>query len=315
MTRPLAALTGATGFLGAQLVRALDSAGFSVRALARREPSPPGWGEVRPEVVAGDLADEAALERLVDGAAVVVHCAAAIKAQDAAGFMSVNRDGTARLAEVARRRSPEALFLLVSSLAARAPRVSSYAASKAAAESAAAATLSPDRLAVVRPPAIYGPGDRETLTLFRAAASSPVLPVLSGPARTALIHVEDAAAQVAALAVRGGGGSWALADDRPEGYGWREILQAAGVAVGRRPWLAPIPPSMLPGLNRATGVVGRLFGGCALMSDDKLGELMHPDWAVGRAEMAAGLPPPRYDLATGFASAVRWYRAAGWLGQ
>ena len=48
-----------------------------------------------------------------------------------------------------------------------------------AGEDAAAAAIPPGRLTVVRPPAIYGPGDRETFAVFRIARASPVLPVLS----------------------------------------------------------------------------------------------------------------------------------------
>ena len=102
MSRPLAAVTGSTGFLGVHLVRALHQAGFRVRALARREPAQPGWGGAEPEVVAGDLSDGSSLERLVDGAAVVVHVAGAIRAPDLAAFMAVNRDGSARLADAVR---------------------------------------------------------------------------------------------------------------------------------------------------------------------------------------------------------------------
>lgn len=313
-SRPLAALTGATGFLGAHLVRALDGAGFAVRVLARRDPSPPGWGDARPEVVAGDLSDVAALERLAEGADVVVHAAGAIRAPSLAAFLAVNRDGGVRLAESVRRRAPDARFLLVSSLAARSPEVSAYAASKRAGESAAAESFAPERFTVVRPPVLYGPGDRETLALFQAARLSPVLPVLSARARIALLHVEDAAAQIAALALRTGGGTYTLADARPEGYGWREILSGAGAAVGRRPALAPIPLGLLPAIAGASGLIGRVTGKPPTISADKVRELLHPDWGVNPLEMAPGAPPPRYGLETGFAAAVAWYRTAGWLG-
>lgn len=314
MTRPLAALTGATGFLGAHLVRALGAAGYQVRVLARREPSPPGWGDIRPEVIPGDLSDTAALDRLVDGADAVVHCAAAIRAEGLAGFMAVNRDGAARMADAARRLAPDAHFLLISSLAARAPEISAYAASKRAGESAVAGAIPPDRLTIVRPPAIFGPGDRETLTLFQAAALSPVLPLPSTGGRMTLMHVEDTATQIAALAARPACGAvYTLAGDRPEGYGWREILTGLGDAVGKRPLLAPIPPGLLTMAAAAGAPLSRLTGRPALLSRDKARELLHPDWGVSQGEMADGLPPPSYGLESGFASAVSWYRRAGWL--
>ena len=119
--RPLAAVTGATGFIGRHAVDALTRAGWRVRLLLRRDPSGAAWRASRPEVVAGSLGDQAALERLVEGADAVVHLAGLIKAARRADFFDVNCDGAARLATVARERSPGAHFLLVSSLAAREP--------------------------------------------------------------------------------------------------------------------------------------------------------------------------------------------------
>jgi nucleoside-diphosphate-sugar epimerase len=310
MTRPLAAVTGATGFLGAHLVRALADQGYAVRVLARRPPSPPGWGDADPEVIAGDLSHDDALDRLMARAAVVVHAAGAIKAPDLAGFMTVNRDGVVRAAEARGRVAPKARFLLVSSLAAREPQLSDYAASKRAGEDAAIALISAADLTVVRPPAIYGPGDRETLAVFQAAALSPVLPVPSATGRLALIHVSDAAAQTAALAA-GPSGRFALADGRPEGYTWREMFRAAADACGRRPLMVDAPTWLLPGLAKAAGFIARMDGRPPILNDGKLRELLHPDWSVSPGELAPGLAPARFNLQEGFTDTVAWYLRNG----
>ena len=111
-------MTGATGFIGRHLVVALHEAGFRVRLLLRREPDVPAWlGLPEPEVVAGSLADAAALDRLAVGADVVIHLAGLIKAARRRDFFAVNRDGAAAMAEAVARVAPAARFLLVSSLA------------------------------------------------------------------------------------------------------------------------------------------------------------------------------------------------------
>lgn len=312
MTRRLAAVTGATGFLGAHLVQAFHAAGYDVRVLARREPSAPGWGDARPEVIAGDLSDDDRLDRLARDADVVVHVAGAIKAADLAGFMAVNRDGAARMAAAARRSAPNARFILVSSLAAREPQLSDYAASKRAGEDAAAAIMPAARLTIVRPPAIYGPGDRETLAIFKAATRSPVLPVLSAKARLALVHVQDAASAIVALAL-GPSGTYALADGRPEGYFWREIFQAAAKASGRRPILLNAPSWLIPGLARIALAVARLSGGAPILTEGKVREMLHPDWGVAPQELASGLPKPYFTLAEGFTHTLQWYFSSGWI--
>jgi uncharacterized protein YbjT (DUF2867 family) len=126
----LVAVTGATGFVGPHLLAALTRHGWKLRVLVRRwSPVPPLAG-IDAEIVLGDLADEPALRKLLNGADALLHAAGLIKARRPDDFQTVNRDGTALLAALA----PELPFLLLSSLAAREPALSPYAASKQAAE-------------------------------------------------------------------------------------------------------------------------------------------------------------------------------------
>ena len=314
MTRPLAALTGASGFLGGHIGRALEGAGYRVRILARRDPSTQAGLDSASEIVVGRLADEAALAVLVQGCEVVVHAAGLIKARQRRDFTAVNVEGSRRLAEAAARHAPDARVVMVSSISAREPGLSAYAASKRAAEAAMAAALPAERLVIARPAAIYGPGDRETLALFKAVLA-PFAPLPgTDRARVALIHAADAAAQIVALAAaQAAGGVWALADARPQGYGWREIMTAAAAAMGRRPALFPLPATAVLALGGASAALARLTGATPILTLGKARELLHPDWSVSAAELAPGAPRPRFDLADGFADTVAWYRARGWL--
>lgn len=307
--RRLAAVTGATGFLGAAIVQALGRRGFDLRLLARRDPIREAWTGLEPEVVIGGLSDARALARLCDGADVVVHCAGLVKARDPATFREVNVEGARRVALAA---GPDAHVLLVSSLAAREPQLSDYAASKREGEIAAAAILG-ERITVVRPPAIYGPGDRETFALFQAASKTPILPVFSPAARIAMIHVADAAAQIAALAERTPmGGTYALSDNRPQGYGWRDLIAEAARACGRTPRLIGLSDSVLTAAG-ALGGLARAAGATPILTPGKAKELRHLDWSVAPSEQAPYLAPATFGLADGFADTVDWCRRMGWL--
>ena len=314
MARPLAVLTGATGFLGGPLARALQDGGYDLRVLSRPG-GPLAWDGAAPEFAPGRLGEAEAMERLVRGADLVVHAAGLIKAPDRQTYFEVNAEGARTLAAAAARHAPDARFLLVSSITAREPGLSAYGASKAAGEAAVRETLPAGRLTVVRPPAVYGPGDRETLALFKAAAALPVLPLPGGPeARVALIHVADAVAQIVAIAGESPRGAvYTLADARPEGYGWREIMSGTAAAVGRRPALLRIPSGMVLAAGAAGAVLGRLAGQAPMASLGKARELLHPDWSVRPHELWPTAPRCRFDLASGFADAVSWYRQAGWL--
>ncbi|MGA0602095.1 NAD-dependent epimerase/dehydratase family protein [Caulobacter sp. KR2-114] len=311
MTPRLAAVTGATGFLGGRLVPALIGAGWRVRVLCRRDPDPAFWEGAAPQIVRGDLDDAAALDRLCEGAEVVIHGAGLIKAMDLAGFLAVNEAGSARVAAAA--RTAGARLLAISSLAAREPALSDYAASKAAGEAAARAAFG-EALSVLRPPAIYGPGDRETLALFRLAATSSLLPLPGDPAaRLALAHVDDVCAEVLRLAEAPTPGTWAVGGERPQGYAWREVFQTAAAVFGRRIDFVPVGPTVLRAAGALSAFGGRLTGQPAIFGPGKVRELLHTDWSVSPAEQAPGAAPARFDLAAGFAATVAWYRAAGWL--
>ncbi|HLZ83288.1 MAG TPA: NAD-dependent epimerase/dehydratase family protein [Caulobacteraceae bacterium] len=305
----LAAVTGATGFLGRRLVLALRAAGWRIRVLVR--PSSPGMGDdADVEVVFGDLGDPAALATLAEGTDVVVHAAGLIKARDRAAFFDVNVEGVRRIARVV----GEGRMILISSLAAREPALSDYAASKRTGEEAARSVLG-ERLTVLRPPAIYGPGDRETLALFRLAGAAPCLPTPgSTSARLALAYVDDVAASVLGrLDQSWSPGVFAIGGARPEGYGWREIFETAAAAMGRRPILAPVPDALIKVAAAASEFAAGLRGQPAIFTRGKARELLHPDWTVSAAESPPGPPLPSVDLRTGFERTVAWYRQAGWL--
>lgn len=308
------ALTGATGFIGLHLTRILLASGWAVRVLVRRDPGPQAWGGSAPEVVRGSLDDEAALDALVDGADGVIHLAGLIKATSRAEFLAVNRDGAARTARRTRARSPGAHFLLVSSLAARHPELSDYAMSKRAGEDAAREAFG-GPITVLRPPAVYGPGDRETLAFFQLARRK-LVPLLGPPAaRAAMIHVADLSRLIARLVGEAPRDAVLTAcDARADGYGWSEVMGAAARAVGNAsPRFVQAPAALLRTVA-LVGDAGRALGTANMLNSQKLRELRHSDWSVSERERAtSGDWRPEFDLDSGFADAVAGYRAAGWL--
>jgi nucleoside-diphosphate-sugar epimerase len=177
----LVAITGATGFVGGYTAKALAEAGWRVRLLCRRLPLSPLLSDISPEIVLGDLEDPAALAALVRGADAVVHAAGAVRALDAVGFYRANADGTARMVAAVRADAPQARFVLISSLSAREPTLSAYAGSKRAGEieleRAAGAALD---WSILRPPAVYGPGDRELLPRACRWSTPRIWPEQSG---------------------------------------------------------------------------------------------------------------------------------------
>jgi nucleoside-diphosphate-sugar epimerase len=311
----LVAVTGATGFVGPHLVRALAGHGWTVRLLVRRWSPLPDLAGVQAELVLGDLADERALGDLVDGVEAVVHAAGLIKARTAADFMAVNRDGTALLSRLA----PAARFLLLSSLAAREPGLSPYAASKRAAEEVLTSRSGP--WLAVRAPAVYGPGDRETLAYFKAVDRGwAPRPRVEGP-RLSLIHVGDLAEALARSLESGQPPSvYEVDDGQAGGHGYDDMARAAGLALnggapGRQPRTLAVPRPVLAAVGAWNELRQSLGGAPQILTAGKVAEMFHPDWTIHDRRLAEATGfSARYDLQRGFADTVLWYRQRHWLG-
>lgn len=309
------AVTGATGFLGQHLVVALACEGARIRILARRDCTHELWRGIPLDVVPGSLEDARALERLAAGADAIVHAAGLIKAHDRAAFLRANRDGTRAIAQAARLYAPTSRFIAISSLAAREPQLSDYAASKQAGEQAVRAVYdnAPDRLVILRSPAIYGPWDRETLAIFKAA-SRAVVPVF-GSGRIAIVHVADAAAAIARLAMgAGAAGLYTLSDTNPAGYRITDLLSEAARAVGSRPRFVRVPDKVLLAVGKASAWWGQRRGHAPIFTAGKAREMLHPDWSVAPNEaLPHSIYQSKIGISEGFRETAAWYKAAKWL--
>ena len=312
MTPPVAALTGGTGFLGRSIARTFAEAGWRVRLLTRRAPHHPTLENLSLELVLGGVDDTPALARLVAGADVVIHAAGLIKARNRAEFLSVNRDGSARLA-AAVAQAQTSRMVMISSLAARAPDVSLYAESKWAGEDAARARLDETRCVILRPSAIYGPWDREGLAMLKLGAGRFAPGIAAPEPRIAMIHVRDAAAAALAVATaQAARGTYEISDARPDGYGWRELLDVIGTAVGHKPHLVPVPDAAVRAAGAISEGLAGLSGRAAIFGRGKAREILHRDW---RIDPAKRLPPdlwqPAIDLETGMRETAEWWLSAG----
>ncbi|QYE33728.1 NAD(P)H-binding protein [Polymorphobacter sp. PAMC 29334] len=297
----IVAVTGGTGFVGGHLLAAATAHGHTVRALARR-PQPP---LPKVEWITGDLANPGAL---CDGADAVIHIAGTITATSRAEFDAGNVAGTASII-AATRAAGVRRFVHVSSLAAREPGLSDYGASKAAAEALVAA--SGLDWAIVRPPGVYGPGDRETLPVFQMVARG--IAVLPGDGRFSLIEVGDLSAALLALAASDAGGI-AEIDDGHEAYSHADLARAIGMAVGRFPIRLRLPLAVLRATATIETTLARIQKRGPRMTHDRARYLAHPDWVAATARgLPATLWQPKVPLAEGLARAVAWYRANGWL--
>ncbi len=300
------AVTGGTGFVGQALLERVLAAGKKVRALTRRKGG--AADDPQPLWIEGTLADPAALVLLCDGAEVVIHIAGAVNLPTRAEFAQVNVAGTQAVVDAAKAAGVRR-FVHVSSLSAREPGLSDYGWSKAGAEDVVCA--SGLDWAIVRPPAIYGPRDTEILELFKPARFG-VVP-LPPPGRVSMLHVDDLARLLLALAAPDAPSRMIYEPDDGHAGGWahRELALLIGKAMGRRVWAPHVPAGALLAAAR---IDERLRGRRAKLTCDRARYMAHPDWVSAPAR---AVPPdlwqPQIATPEGFGDTVRWYRAHGWL--
>ena len=312
MSRKIA-VTGGTGFVGAAVIDKLLERGDSVTALARDPARLARADDV--DIIRGDLNDKAAIEALVADADAVIHCAGLVKARRAQDFFDVNVEG-ARLVAEAAALAGGVKVVHISSLAARRPDLSLYAASKRDSEKAVAEAAGDSPWIAVRPPAIYGPGDQATLPYFKLVKSGFAPEPAAKPApRASILFVGDVAnAILVALEEAPAGGVYEIEDDRPEGWSWREIGETLAAAMDKRALALPLPRFVLASQAALGAGFARVAGRAPMVTPDKVAEFFHPDW-VARDNLlsAATCWRPQTPLKEGFAKTVRWYQENGLL--
>lgn len=304
------AVTGATGFVGAALIRQLCAqGGFEIAALARDPARMPNADADAVTAIKGDLNDDAALGELARGADAFLHLAGVTHARRNQEYQTINSEGAARAARAAAREG--ARFVLASSLSAREPQLSPYAASKADAERVVGEAAGASPWIALRLPAIYGPGDRATLPYFRLVTSGWALePRTDPPARASLLYVEDAArALIAAIGSGSSRAVYEVGDEKRDGREWREIGVTLGNVVNKKVKRFKIPRTVVAAahiVSRSADLAQRKI---PEIRAGQVNEFFHADW-VARHNLfadAAGWSPAT-GLEDGMTQTVRWYR-------
>ena len=325
-----ALVTGATGFVGAAVARALVRAGWQVRALARAGSDRGNLAGLPVEIAAGDLGDLSSLERALLGCGALFHVAADYRlgARDPTALYRTNVDGTRRILAAARAAGVERAVYTSSVATIGIPTdgspgdetapaslgdmVGHYKRSKFLAEEVARESArSGMPVVIVNPSTPVGPGDIKPtptgrLVLDAAAGKMPAY-VDTG---LNIVHVDDVAAGHLLAYDRGTSGERYILGGQDMTL--REILAVIASLTGRRPPAIRLPyAAVLPIAYAAeafawlTGRSGRITLEGVRMSRKRM------FFSSARAARELGFSARPAALA--FADAVRWFRERGAL--
>ena len=323
-------VTGATGFFGSHIAEQLAREGHTMRVLVRRTSDRSFLRGLECEEALGDVTQPETLSAAIEGVEAVVHAAGLVKARSAQEFQAVNAQGTANLLSALDSISQLRRFVYISSLAAHGPSedgrprpldappnpVTAYGRSKLRAEELVRSWAGDGRsAAIIRPPVIYGPRDRELLPFFRLTRRR-LAPLLGdGTNAISLVYVEDAAravAQAAAAADEAPSATYTIDDGAV--YTWRDLLGAVEQALGTKALRLNSPVWAFTAAAFVSETYGRLRGKAVTFTRDKVREMRQRYWVCSHEEISRDLGwKPQVGLSEGSALTAAWYRQHGWL--
>lgn len=337
MTGRQVLITGATGFIGLNLVDQLLAAGDTVSCLVRKSSNVSDLVKRHVRLVYGDLgSDDDSLLDAVPGQDVVFHLAGVTQTTKAETLFEINANGTGRLLNAIRKLAETPIVVCVSSLAAAGPSeldrpategdccrpVSDYGMSKYQGECLAYDHSGSIPISIVRPPIVLGPYDRNGLTMFESIAKWGVhlIPGLA-QRKYSVVHVSDLCTALVGIAAKGKritknqnaeGIYYVAADEQPT---FAELGELIGQSLGKKSVLKiRVPDFVLWPVGWLNSTIGKVTGKPMLINLDKVREGVAGSWTCSNAKIREEIRfSPACSLAERLRQVADWYRDAGWI--
>jgi dihydroflavonol-4-reductase len=322
-------VTGASGFVGTNLVSALVQRGYLVTCLVRTTSDTRALRGNGICLMYGDISDPSAVRDAVRSVDAIYHVAGVIKAAHREDYFRVNQAGTRLILESVAENNPDlGRFVHVSSLAAAGPSsgnrglieaekpnpISWYGESKLKSEEEALRFKDLFPVTIMRPSAVYGPRDRETLLVFKMIKTGFLFTPGRSTRRFSLIHVSDLVNALMKAGEQQAGSGEIFFVSRFESFSWDDVGRAVARELGKnyRHFFLP------RWLAAAAGIAGDLWSGAtgraATISSQKVQELLQPSWLCNPSKAKAALGfSPEINLEDGIKQTANWYRQNGWL--
>lgn len=324
-----ALVTGATGFIGSHLVDLLLQKKYDVRVLLRNTSKTEWLKDLPVEFVYGDLFDTEALRKAVSGVDYVYHSAGLTKAKTPQEYFKANTEGTRNLLEAVKSNDPGiSRFVQISSQTAAGPSpgptpvteetepnpITTYGRSKWEAEKVCHGYMESFPVTILRPPAVYGPRDKDIFEFFNTISKGLQPMVGFSEKYVSLIHVRDLVrgfvmAAEAPAAVRE---TYFVTSSRV--YGWKEVGDLSSKIMGKRVLRLRIPVAGVYSIAAVAEVLSKFSSKPALINFEKARDMVQGYWTCdhSKAKRDFGFEQ-EVSLEEGIQDTVDWYRRMGWL--
>ncbi len=324
-----ALVTGGTGFIGSHLVELLLNKGYSVRCLVRKTSDLAWLKDLPVEYVHGDLFDMDALRKAVSGVDYVYHSAGLTKAKKKEDYYKGNSDGTRNILEAVTGSTTLKRFVQISSQAAVGPSptrapidetvephpITTYGRSKWKAEEECLSRMANIPITICRPPAVYGPRDKDIFEFFKTMSMGLQPMVGFNHKLVSLVHVTDLVRGfvMAGESEKSAGQTYFVSSK--DCYGWKEIGEVTRKVIGRYALRLRIPKSGVYSIAAIAELFASFSSKPALINFEKARDMVQNYWTCdsSKAKRDFGYEQ-QISLEEGIRTTVGWYRAMGWLG-
>jgi nucleoside-diphosphate-sugar epimerase len=280
------------------------------------------------EILSVDLTDIPSLRSSLAGIAYLFHIAGRTKARTGAQFLHDNVTVTRALLRAATAVSGLRKFCHVSSLTAVGPSpdglpvteqtppspITAYGFSKLEAEKACHAFSHELPIVIIRPPAVYGPRDRDVLEMFRWIRRG-IAPIMGPREKTlSLLHVHDLARGLltAALDERTTGETYFITDGIRHSY--EDLIAIISRLLNTTPRFLPIPSPLVYAAACVSECISWFGSRPPVLNLDKVRDLLAAHWTCSseRFERLTGFVPS-VPIEAGLEATLAWYRHHRWL--
>jgi nucleoside-diphosphate-sugar epimerase len=332
-------VTGATGFIGYHLVRALVNTDLEVLCLTRSTSNISRLESFDVSFVEGDVVFKDSLMRAVSSVDIVYHLAATTTALRTETLFQVNENGTRNLVQACAHSKQVKKLVIVSSSAAAGPSpvnrpmmeddpphpVSNYGRSKLAGEEAARQWAGEIPITIVRPPIVFGEYDRDVFRMFDLVAHGwHIVPGLKKK-YFSMLHAADLAKGLILTSQKGetlpsphedsdvlGQGVYFIADEWAPSYA--ELGPMMAEALSRRARILPVPGLVAWAVALVNEILARIRKQSSILNLDKAREGLSGSWVYSpqKAREQLGFEPDA-TIFERICQTGKWYQEQGWL--
>lgn len=324
-----ALVTGSNGFIGASLAKNLVTKGIQVRCLIRKTSNLKLLQGIPVEYVYGELCRPETLIDAVSGMDRIYHLGGVTRGRNEEDYYKNNTSATLNLLNACRQAgTPQQKFIFISSQAAggpsnnskplnendRAQPISAYGKSKLMAEGHVLDFSRERPATIIRPPSVYGPGDRDFFILFQNIHYRFMPMIGDGEQRISIVYISDLieGIELAAESPAAQGEIFYICADQDVSFS--QIVAAIAQAVDKKPLVLHLPLFFIAGLAVLLNFYSQITRKSSILNKDKVNEMRQSAWLCSNSKAKELLGfQPKVGLEEGMRLTLAWYKEQKWL--